>query len=1171
MKIYKYILLLPLLLSACQDDSMRLDIPLECNGMEVRLQAEIDQLNLTRADDSGFADGDVIGVFAVDFVNGQPGKLSPTGNNADNVAFSYNEDSYRWSGASPILFSDDKTPIDLYGYYPYSKSVDNVEAYPISVEYNQSGDSKSRNMSAYEASDFLWAKSAGLTVSEPTAILYFKHVLASVRVTLMEGEGFAEGEWNDLDKSVLVCNTSRDATINLSTGEVKASSQKDGRSIVAKSERGDFRAIVIPQSVESDIQILKLTVGEHTYEFRKSEKMTFLPAKQHNFTMKVNKNNSNGDYDFILVDEAITAWESDLTSHDGEAKEYLVVEVSEVGSLENTIRSLGYDPDEIINLKICGPLNVEDFEFIRTEMRNMEAINLRDVDLSQSYFWDTDSSDWGYVGNGLPDYAFVTMSSLTSCVLPKNITGIGSFAFYGTSLSGSIEIPDGVEIIGDFAFSNYFDENGGYSLIPGYQYIYHNNLKGTLILPASIRIIGEDAFRGCDFSGRLYLPENLEHIGEGAFADCKHFTGDLIIPDKVSEIGENAFSGMTAITGGVTLPKSLKEIKEGVFRDTPINGIDWSDNISSFGRYSFSNTKMKGVFKIPESVVSLSLGCFAYSKIDRVIFPPNIYEIPYGCFQWGQLTDTLTIPNKVEVIGEYAFQGNKIDALVLPASLRQIKWGAFLECASLSYIRCDAKEPPMIDEGTFNYVEKDNSTVEVPEESVDAYRNAPGWCEFKRIAAYRNFVARPSKYNVLNKGGDKEVILNADADWELVDCPSWCHVDKSSGSKKTTLTLKVDAMSKGSPVREGKVTFRLKGSANYTTHINVCQYDYEYDEDQYLTLQSASKGKGINLVFLGDGYDAADISSGSYLSDMKQEMEYFFGVEPYIAYREYFNVYTAIAMSEDSGVEELNTWRKTKFHVQIGDGCPKDGQRLSADYVSALNYIGENIPPTTAMANPSVGCILVGNSDICEGLTYMVGDTFCSVVTKSTEKFPYDARGIVQHEAGGHGLGWLGDEYIYHNALIDVCKCQCCDHIPGLNYNHENGFALNLSLSGKYKDVPWSHLIFNNNYGDIVDIYEGGFFHRRGVYRSENNSCMNNNVPYFSTWSRQLIVQRIMKLAGEQFDLNSFYAKDSRAAGRDFTSTSRSRDVNADSAPVRHGHAPIKITGYKFRKKGGRK
>lgn len=62
-------------------------------------------------------------------------------------------------------------------------------------------------------------------------------------------------------------------------------------------------------------------------------------------------------------------------------------------------------------------------------------------------------------------------------------------------------------------------------------------------------------------------------------------------------------------------------------------------------------------------------------------------------------------------------------------------------------------------------------------------------------------------------------------------------------------------------------------------------------------------------------------------------------------------------------------------------------------------------------------------------------------------------------------------------------------------------------------------------------MYEGGYFHTRGIYRSESNSCMNNNIPYFSTISRQEMVERIMKYAGEEFTLDKFYANDNLSAG----------------------------------------
>ena len=50
--------------------------------------------------------------------------------------------------------------------------------------------------------------------------------------------------------------------------------------------------------------------------------------------------------------------------------------------------------------------------------------------------------------------------------------------------------------------------------------------------------------------------------------------------------------------------------------------------------------------------------------------------------------------------------------------------------------------------------------------------------------------------------------------------------------------------------------------------------------------------------------------------------------------------------------------------------------------------------------------------------------------------------------------------------------------------------------------------------------------HSRGVWRSEYNSCMNNDIPYFSTISREEIVRRIMEYSGETFSFEDFVAKD---------------------------------------------
>lgn len=182
----------------------------------------------------------------------------------------------------------------------------------------------------------------------------------------------------------------------------------------------------------------------------------------------------------------------------------------------------------------------------------------------------------------------------------------------------------------------------------------------------------------------------------------------------------------------------------------------------------------------------------------------------------------------------------------------------------------------------------------------------------------------------------------------------------------------------------------------------MSQYNYEYGEDQYITLQKATKGNrgGINIVLLGDGYDAKDISEGNYLKDMKQEMEYFFAIEPYKTYRAYFNVYTAFPVSTETGVGTVNTIRYNRFNTTFTGGVG-----LRADYDELFSY-ALNAPTVNKCNLNQTLIIVVPNSTDYGGICQMWDDgsaiAFCP---KSTYGYPLDTRGVVQHEAGGHGFG----------------------------------------------------------------------------------------------------------------------------------------------------------------------
>ena len=81
-------------------------------------------------------------------------------------------------------------------------------------------------------------------------------------------------------------------------------------------------------------------------------------------------------------------------------------------------------------------------------------------------------------------------------------------------------------------------------------------------------------------------------------------------------------------------------------------------------------------------------------------------------------------------------------------------------------------------------------------------------------------------------------------------------------------------------------------------------------------------------------------------------------------------------------------------------------------------------------------------------------------------------------------------------------------------------------LPGSLHDVPWSHMIYDPQYSNTVDVYEGAFYHSRGVFRSEPTSCMNNNIPYYNAISREAMVKRIKEYAGEEYSYDDFKAND---------------------------------------------
>lgn len=1173
MKRVKYTLLYLLaagamLLTGCSDDFFG-DKTEQHDSNRIQLSGDIDQLAVTRVNDNGFCNGDVMGVYIVDYEGNKPGTLKVNGNRGDNVRHTFNEPNYKWNSAYDLFWKDKHTHIDVYGYYPFANP-ESIEDYQFEVQKDQSKATENGEMGGYEASDFLWGKVSDVTPTTSVIRLPMAHRMSNARVTLIQGSGFAEGEWANLEKIVLTANVARKASINLSTGDIKTAGAVENTMTIPSRTNDEWRTIVVPQTVAAGTTLFSITISGVPYKFTKNEAFTYVSGKMMNFGIKVDKQTGSGAYKLTLVSESITPWENDQVSHDATAKEYIVIN-STAGHLKEAIAAANKDYTKIKNLKITGEINAQDFYFMRDSMEYLAALNLKEVIIKGG----TQKLTGGYVGDypyndyEMPYEALRGMKTLNLIILPDKLTKIGIAAFADDqNLTGSLIIPEGVTEIEVGAFANC------------------HAMNGSISFPSTLKYIGrkEDrwwyggTFARCGFNSKLILPSNLECLKGNAFEECEGLYGELRLPEKLSELGENAFRGCKNFSGNLIIPQNLQKVPNNAFEYCGgMNGtLTLHDGVTAIGEYAFRGTHFRGEIKLPKNLVVLQNYAFAGCDFSGELkLPSSLKSIGRKVFgdtdgdgSCWRLMGIVEFPEGMQSIGEQAFYNcRSIEGLVFPESIETIQNSAFEGCYGINSIVCKSDMPANVLNNAFNGVAKDNFTLEVPESAISQYQAASGWKDFKRIAAHHELVCRPSVACALSTEHKQKLVINAEGEWEVASKPDWCEVSPASGNKKTEVTLTIKGMAKNADSRDGKVVFRLKDK-DYTHECSVSQYGYEYGEDEWITLQKATKGNngGINIVLLGDGFNAKDIASGKYLNDIKQEVEYFFGIEPYKTYRDYFNVYTAIPLSTESGVGTVNTIRYNRFNTTFTGGVG-----LKADYDEVFDYaLGA---PTVNKGNLNQTLIImVPNSTDYGGICQMWEDgsaiAFCP---QSTYGYPLDTRGVIQHEAGGHGFGKLGDEYIYHNAFIDFCDCTCCGHVLEFNGAKSLGWFDNLELTGKMHSVGWSHLIFDDRYSDIVDIYEGGYMHNRGVFRSEPNSCMNNDIPYYSTISRESIVKRIKAYAGETYSFEDFVKNDKRDAG---IVESRAFGGNGDQrtsgtyqhAPVFHKGSPLKMAKVRKRR-----
>lgn len=256
------------------------------------------------------------------------------------------------------------------------------------------------------------------------------------------------------------------------------------------------------------------------------------------------------------------------------------------------------------------------------------------------------------------DYAFSNIGYLREMELPDSLLTLGKAAFSSTSLE-SMTIPSKVTVIPDSLFKECFGLE-------------------TVILPEGITEIGEYAFYGPQEMTSIQLPSTLKTIGAHAFQfygvpDYEEGLLYINIPDSVEYIGEYAFSGNEHMTS-CKLPNSITKIEPYTFYDSGLKSIRIPEGVTEIGERAFRENHLTSV-KLPETLRKIDNEAFAYGFVydwyvgtRSVIIPDNVTEIGAEAFISCYLGD-IKLPENLTSCGLQAFGGNCLSAIEFPEGI----------------------------------------------------------------------------------------------------------------------------------------------------------------------------------------------------------------------------------------------------------------------------------------------------------------------------------------------------------------------------------------------------------------------------------------------------------------------------------------------------------------------
>ncbi len=331
-----------------------------------------------------------------------------------------------------------------------------------------------------------------------------------------------------------------------------------------------------------------------------------------------------------------------------------------------------------------------------------------------------------------------------------------------------------------------------------------------------------------------------------------------------------------------------------------------------------------------------------------------------------------------------------------------------------------------------------------------------------------------------------------------------------------TVCYRIVAAENISSVRTGEISFvvasgmELYQAASVTVTQEAVNIPHSTDftaDKTVTTIQKATAAeRGLPLVLMGDAFLDTDIADGTYDRVMRQAVSNLFSEPVMAALKDYFDIYYVSAVSSHN---RLGSSYSTAFSCVLAGG---GSTTITGDQEAVLKYLRAvpNVDEDNALAiviintNDYAGTTYFGFKDDEEKNYVDFALAFCPVIDSvAAPRF----RQVLNHEAVGHGLAKLYDEY-YYTSNGSPSRSDLAE----INTLQSQGWGANIDFNSVVDSTRWSDLAADPYFeSEALGAYEGAATFSHGVYRPTENSIMRHNTLGFNAPSRRAIFNRVME------------------------------------------------------------